>query len=207
MAKLQKTDIPKLLMLIRVNFDNAYNFKSEEEATLLVDYWYNVLKDYSREVIYKAFDNAIRGSEFAPKLSNIIAEADKLVNADKKTDEELWAELCDVRWEAYNAMQYCNPTYNDETRSIGQRRLKAVWDNLSPEIKAYVVTKGALAEIGGMDGEPLQYEKARFLKAMPRIRETLKARSDAEQFIQLCEGNNLKLSFGSFDQKGTKNES
>lgn len=207
MAKLQKTDIPKLIMLIRVNFENAYNFKSEEEATLLVDYWYNVLKDYSREVIYKAFDNAIRGSEFAPKLSNIIAEADKLVNAGKKTDEELWAELCDVCWEAHCAYQYCLPIYNDGTQKEGRTRLKRVWDCLSPEIKAYVVNKSGLSDIGGMNEEALQYEKARFFKAMPRIRETLKARSDAEQFIQLCEGNNFKLSFGSFDQKGTKNES
>lgn len=194
--KLQKTDIPKLLMLIRVNFDNVYNFKTEDEAKLLVEYWYECLKDYPQEVVYKAFDNAIRSSEFAPKLSNISAEADKLVNACKKTDEELWAELCDVRWEAYNAMQYCNPTYNDETRSIGQRRLKALWDNLSPEIKTYVVTQRGLAEIGGMNEEALQYEKARFLKAMPRIRETLKNRKAATQFLKLTGTSDLQKLLG-----------
>ena len=199
--KLQKTDIPKLLMLIRVNFENAYNFKSEEEAKMLVEYWYECLKDYPQEVVYKAFDNAIRGSEFAPKIANIIAEADKLINAGRKTDEELWAELCDVRWEAYNAMQYCNPTYNDETRSIGQRRLKALWDTLSPEIKTYVVTKAGLAEIGGMDDETLKYEKARFLKSMPRIRETLKNRKAATRFLQLNGASDLTKLLGDGDKR------
>lgn len=201
MAKLQKTDIPKLLMLIRVNFENAYNFKSEEEAKMLVEYWYECLKDYPQEVVYKAFDQAIRSSEFAPKLSNIIAEADKLVNAGKKTDEELWAELCDIRWEAYNAWQYCNPMYNEETRKEGLRRIQNVWDDLSLEIRAYVVNKSGLAEIGGMDGETLQYEKARFLKAMPRIRETLKNRKAATRFLQLNGASDLTKLLGGGDKR------
>lgn len=195
--KLQKTDIPKLLMLIRVNFENAYNFKTEDEAKLLVEYWYECLKDYPQEVVYKAFDNAIRGSEFAPKLSNIIAEADKLVNADKKTDEELWSELCGKCWLAWHAMAYCNPAYPETTQQEGQRKLQEIWDNTSPEIKAYVVDEASLAEIGGMDRETLQYEKARFLKAMPRIRETLKNRQVATQFLQLTDAGDLIKLLGS----------
>lgn len=190
--KLQKTDIPKLLMLIRVNFENVYNFKSEDEAKLLVEYWYECLKSYPREVVYKAFDNAIRGSEFAPKIANILAEADKFVNAGKKTDEELWAELCDVRWDAFNAMQCCHPKYTEDSQKKGRTNLQKIWDNISPEIKAYVVDTAGLAELGGMDRDHLQFEKARFFKAMPRIRETLKNRQAATKFLNLTgTGSNL----------------
>lgn len=192
MAKLQKTDIPKLLMLIRVNFDNAYNFKTEEEAKLLVESWYEYLKDYPKEVVQGAVNNAIRGSEFAPKIKNILDEADKLINAGKKTDEELWAELCDVRWEAYHAMQYCKNVYPKSTQQEGQSRLNEVWHGLSPEIRAYVVNTTGLADIGGMDRETLQYEKSRFLKAMPRIRETLKYRQASTEFLKLVDAVDLK---------------
>ena len=203
-STLQKTDIPKLIMLIRVNFENAYNFKSEDEAKLFVMYWYSCLKDYPREVVYAAFNNAIRGSEFAPKIANIIAEAEKLVNAGNKTDDELWAELCDIRWEAYNAWQYCNQMYNEETRKEGLRRIQNVWDDLSLEIRAYVVNKSGLAEIGGMDIEKLQYEKARFLKAMPRIRETLKNRQAATQLLEMTYANDLIKLLGSGEDKEQK---
>lgn len=201
MAKLQKTDIPKFLMLIRVNFENAYNFKSEEEAKILVEYWYKWLKDYPQEVVRTAVENAICNSEFAPKIKNILDEADKLVNAGNKTDEELWAELCDVRWEAYNAWQYCNPAYCEDTQKEGRSRLQKVWDNLSPEIKTYVVNKLGLAELGGMNSEQLQYEKARFFKSIPRIRETLKNREAATQFLKLTGTSDLQKLLGSGDKK------
>lgn len=196
MAKLQKTDIPKLLMLIRVNFDNAYNFKTEEEAKLLVESWYEYLKDYPKEVVQGAVNNAIRGSEFAPKIKNILDEVEKLMTANKKTDEELWAELCDVRWEAYRAMQYCKTEYPEATQREGQIRLQTVWDGLSAEIRAYVVNMSGLADIGGMDREALQYEKARFLKAMPRIRETVDNRQVSTEFLKLTGATNWKQLLG-----------
>lgn len=202
MAKLKKTDIPKLIMLIRTNFENAYNFKTEEEGALLIAYWYECLKEYTQEVVYQAFNNAIKNSEFAPKIKNILEEADKLVNAGKKTDEELWAELKDVLYEALDASHYCNPQYNEETRKYGRDKLDKIWEDLSDEIKAYCVNISGLIEIAAMESESRQFEKARFLKAMSRLRETLKNRKESEQFLQLMGANGLKLLLGNKKDEG-----
>lgn len=193
MAKLKKTDIPQLIMLIRTNFENAYNFQSEEEGALLIGYWYESLKEYSREVVFKAFDNAIKTSDFAPKIKNILDEIDKLVNAGNKTDEELWAELVDVLYETYDAG--CDLMYGEEAYRRGTERLNRIWAALSEEIKAYCVTISGLREIASMNSETRVYEKGRFLKAMPRIRETLKNRKASEQFLKLA-GGGLTLLLG-----------
>lgn len=193
MTKLKCEDIPKLLMLIRVNFENAYNFKSEDEAKLLVEYWYECLKVYPREVVYKAFDNAIKSSEFAPKIATILSEVNKLVEANGKTDEELWAELCRVKYEAYDASLSCNPQYSVETQKEGKKRLDAVWRNLSPEIMLYVVDEIGLARIGAMDDEALQYEKTQFFKSMSRLRVKLRTREEVKNLFKLTGAIDLPL--------------
>lgn len=195
MANLKKTDIPQLIMLIRTNFENAYNFQSEEEGRLLIAYWYDCLKEYPREVVFQAFNNAIKSSEFAPKIKNILDEVDKLVNAGKKTDEELWAELRGVLYEVFDASRYCNPQYSEDTYKYGKERLDKVWNELSEEIKTYLVNLSTLIDIASGDEESRQYEKGRFLKAMPRIRETLKNRKASEQFLKLA-GGGLTLLLG-----------
>lgn len=194
MAKLKKTDIPKLIMLIRTNFENSYNFKTEEEGAVLIAYWYDCLKDYPQEVVYQAFNNAIKNSEFAPKIKNILDEVNKLVNAGEKTDEELWAELSGVLYAVDDAS--CDLRYGEECYKRGCARLNKIWSELSEEIKAYCVTISGLREIAAMDNEGRQYEKGRFLRAMPRIRETLKNRKSSEQFLKLAGASDLVLLLG-----------
>lgn len=196
MAKLKKTDIPKLIMLIRTNFENAYNFQSEAEGAMLVAYWYDCLKDYSQEVVFQAVSNAIKTSDFAPKIKNILDEVDKLVNAGQKTDEELWAELRSVLYEVFDASRYCNPQYSEETYKYGKERLDKVWNELSEEIKTYLVNLSTLIDIACADEESRQYEKGRFLKAIPRIRETIKNRKASEQFLKLAGASGLTLLLG-----------
>lgn len=191
MAILKKSDMSKLIMLIRTNFENAYNFKTEEETRLFIDYWYDCLKEYPREVVYKAFDNAIRHSEFAPKIKNILEEAEKLTSADKKTDEELWAELTSVLYEVYDASRNLNPQYSEETRADGANRIDKIWGELSEEIKGYVVNKSTLIEISELDDGSRQYEKGRFLRRMPTVKESLKNRHASEQFLKLTGASNL----------------
>lgn len=116
---------------------------------------------------------------------------DKLVNANKKTDEELWAELVSVLYETHDAS--CDLRYGDESYRRGTAKLSKIWSELSEEIKAYCVNISGLREIAAMDNESRVFEKGRFLKAMPRIKETLKNRQASEQFLKLAGSNGLTL--------------
>lgn len=180
MTPLKKTDIHKLLVLIRANFENAYNFKTEEEARLLVEFWYDSLKGYPKELVYQAVGNAIKRSEYAPKIANVLNEIERLTGANAKTDIELWAELDDVLYEVSDTAQYLRYPQHYERAN---KKLQKLYDVLSDEIKLYVVNVSALVFIAEMDAESLKFEKVRFLKTMPTLKEHSRNKKAAEQFL------------------------
>lgn len=182
MTVLKKTDIHKLLVLIRANFENAYSFKTEEEARILIEFWYDSLKEYPQEVVYQAVGNAIRHSEFAPKIANILNEIKVLNSFNYKTDIELWAELDNVLYEVYDTSRYLRYPQHFDT---ADKKLNEIYKALSEEIKLFVVNVSTLIEIAEMDDESRKFEKARFLKTMPSLREHAKNKAQAEQFLKL----------------------
>lgn len=180
MTQLEKTDIHKLLVLIRANFENAYNFKTKEEAALLIEFWFDTLKNYPKELVYQAVGNSIKHSEFAPKIASVLKEIERLTSVNEKTDIELWSELDEVLYEVDDAAKYLRyPQQCEEAH----KKIQEVYRTLSDEIKLFVVNTSTLVEIARMDGESRKFEKARFLKAMPSLREHSRDKKDAEQFL------------------------
>lgn len=190
MTELKPKDILDVITLIRVNFDNAYNFKTEEEAKMLVSFWYDSLKEYSKEVVYQAVANAIKHSEYVPKLANILNEIKALSSLNEKTDIELWAELDDILYEVYDTAQYLRYPQHFES---ADKKLNELYNALSDDIKLFVVNVSTLIEIAAMDKESRKFEKARFLKSMPDLREHAKNKAQAEQFLKLAGAENLSF--------------
>lgn len=198
---LRKTDIHKILLIIRSNYENAYNFKSSEEASLLIDFWYNALKVYPREAVIQATYSAIRNCDYAPRISNIIREVKVLLNSGKPTQEELWAQLTGVLHKVSETAAYLK--YSQYNR-WAVMRLEEIYNALSDELKLYLVNVSQLIEVAQMDTEALKYEKYHFFKAIPRLLEHAEDKAKAEQFMRLCEGD-LRLFIG--EGNGKKNNS
>lgn len=190
MTQLKPKDILNIIALIRVNFENSYNFKTEEEAKLLVEFWFKSLKEYPKELVCQAANNAIKHSEFAPKIANIINEIKALNAINEKTDIELWAELDNILYEVYDTAQYLRYQQHFDN---ADKKLNAIYNSLSDEIKLFVVNVSTLIEIAAMDSESRKFEKSRFLKIMPSLREHAKHKVQAEQFLKLTGAKDLTL--------------
>ncbi len=190
MTALKKEDIPKILAFIRTNFENAYSFKTHEDAQLLMEFWYDTLKEYPKEVVTQAVCNAIKHSQFAPKIANILDEIKALKSVNEKTDIELWAELENVLYTVYDTAQYLRyPQHYDRA----DKKLNEIYNALSAEIKLFVVNLSTLIEIAEMDGESRKYEKARFLRTMPSLREHAENKTQAEQFLRLVGASDMSF--------------
>lgn len=176
MTALKKQDVIKILTLIRANYDNAYAHTSPEEAEMLVNFWYDCLNKFSYEIVYEATQNAICKSEYIPRLANIVSEAEKLVSPDKKSDEELWAELSDKLSQVYDVSRYL--LYPQHYKKASEQ-LDKIYDSLSDEIKLYVVNVSTMIEISEMPTDKLGFEKARFFKQMPVLRANAKDKKSA----------------------------
>lgn len=180
MKKLTKRDIGIYLVKINLNFENAYNF-GDDEQSLLVESWYEALSEYPKEICDRAVNNALKYARFAPKLGDIVEEIEKLMNADSKSDEELWAELMNVTAKVYDISRYLK--YEQYFKNA-TAKLRDIYDGLSGELKLYVVNISTLIEISELPRESLPYEKARFFKQMPVLRRHAEEKQTAKKLLE-----------------------
>lgn len=188
--QLTKNDVIKIIELIRVNYDNAYSGLSPDETKLLIDFWYESLKKYPRDVVNECVKNAISSCEYAPRLANIVKEIRRIQEASAATNEQLWAELEGVLTKVYQISRYLSyPQYSEWTNA----ELNKIYDDLSDEIKLFVVNRSTLVEISAMTDENLQFERARFFKQMPILRQHYYDSMDAKEFLLMANfGQELK---------------
>lgn len=179
MKKLTKRDIGIYLVKINLNFENAYNF-GDDEQSLLIESWYEALSEYPKEICDRAVNNALKQAKFAPKLGDIVEQVQKLLNADSKSDEELWAELMGVTAKVYDISRYLK--YEQYFKNASAK-LRKIYDSLSEALKLYVVNISTLIEISELPQESLPFEKARFFKQMPILRKHAEEKIAAMKFF------------------------
>ena len=184
MDKLTRQNIIIYITKIRLNFENAYNVSCDEEFDLLVESWYDVLKEYPKEVCDKALNQALKKAKFAPRLGNVTEEIEKIMSSNDKTDEELWAELTSVLGKVYEVSRYLQyPQYV----AWADNRLKEIYNNLDKNLQLYLVGYKALIELSEISAENMQFEKTRFFKQIPTVRKKNYEREQSKIFLDTVE--------------------
>lgn len=179
--QLTHNDILRIIELIRVNYDNAYSGYNNEQTITLRDFWYESLKNYPKEVVFESVKNLIIKNEFAPRLANIIEESERLITPNKKSDEELWAELSSVLGKVYDISRYL--TYPQYVKWANEK-LNKIYSSLSEELKLFVVNVSTLVDIAAMTEESLQFERARFFRQMPQLKKHGAQKAAAQKFLE-----------------------
>lgn len=181
MAQVTLNDINQYITMIRINFENAYKSQTAEEREMLLMSWYAILKNYPKEICDVAVLNAIKNAEFAPRIGAIVSEIDKMQSAFEKTEAELWNELERRLREVVDCVYSFKFTYiepNGLSQGDNARlRVKAIFNELPPELREYVQNPSGLIQLSKLRDEQLNFEKGRFNKAMPVLRERAKTRA------------------------------
>lgn len=187
-----KTDIIKFLTKIRVNFENAYKCNTKEENILLVESWYDILHKYPKEICEKAVNEALEHATQgkAPRIGDIVGYIKKMQSAYEKDDNDLWAEFTDTFWEVRRCAGMLRYNYIDGTDGLSQgerahKRLAEIYNALDPALKDYCRNTGALIELAQYSDEQLTYERGRFMRIMPTVRERVKTRQEMPDNIRL----------------------
>jgi hypothetical protein len=201
MDKLKQTDILQILTLIRANYENAYANKGDEEAELLVKFWFESLNKYPRSAVLEGTKNAIRNCEYPPRLANIIDEIKKLITSNDPSDEELWAQLNGVLGRVYRTSRYLQyPQHYQWAKD----KIQEIYNGLNENLKLYVVNPSSLVEISELEPEVLAFEKARFYKHMPVLRKNNSDKKAAEEFLKLCNSSEKQALPQTTDKKNNK---
>ncbi len=186
--KLKRTDIIIYILKIRLNFENAYPTTGDRELDLLVESWYDCLCDYPKEACDAAVNNCLKRAKFAPRLGDITEEIETLLHPDRKSDEELWAELCSVLGKVYDLSRYL--TYPQHYKRA-YAKLSEIYSALSEDLKLYIVNLSTLIELSELSDENMPFEKNRFFKQMPVLRKHGENKQAAQKFL-----NGVKNSIG-----------
>lgn len=193
-----KKDIIAMVGMIKANYTYAYKDVAKEDMLMLIESWYLSLAKYEKEVISVAFQRAIESCKYPPTLADIMQNIKDIREANEKTDAELWDDLVRVLPQVGRVAYFGTRQYWDNGRLVyPAEELQRIYEGLPPILKEYV---GGVSELVSLARqETLEYEKGRFLKALP----TLKQRDEIKQTIspdilQLA-GGSVKALQGSVD--------
>lgn len=187
--KLKRSYLAKVFSIIRVTYPNAYPTKTEDEELMLVETWYEIFNKYPQEVFDRALHKAMETSEFAPKPATVMKAINDMKTAYEKDDNELWAELQSVLREVSKCVYRFGHTYV-EADGVSQgdkarRRVAEIFDGLDPALKDYCRDQRGLVELARYTDEQTSYERGRFMRIMPTVRERIKTRHDTPENVRV----------------------
>ncbi len=197
--ELNKSEIVKIISAIKIQCPETLQYRNETEFDILVDMWFEILKDYPKEIVWAAVRNALKNTVYQKQnwIGAINQEIEKMQVAYEKDENELWAELTGVLREVNDCAYKFKFNYV-EANGLTQgenayNRVKEIYGNLSPELKEYIRNEKGLIDLGNCTLQELNFEKGRFLKTMPTIKQRAKTRAQTGSMQGLIQGLSIHL--------------
>lgn len=178
---MQRATAVRMITEINVNFRYTYKNMTKQDMQIMTARWYDCLKSYSDEEVEGAFRTALCRSSMPPTIADIIGIIDRQKRLSEPSDMALWSEI-------KQAVRKIQRTVHDkdygfrqlyELKGIAQD-LDDIYCNLREDIRAYIDFDSFCA-FGAYTDEQLQFERARFLKAIPEMREAMRDKRMIEQ--------------------------
>jgi len=178
---LTKKDIAGMIAVISATYKNAFNEASDKTLGIVVNVWFNALKDYDQKLVQYAFGEVLKERTFQPTLADITLKINELQEATMDSPEELWNEFRKIlKYTNRNAgsLNFINAIeLNGKSQAqIARENIEQAYANASQEIKDYCMNWQEMVQVGKQlyDYEDAVFLKARFLKAIPRLRNRAK---------------------------------
>lgn len=179
----------KMIQIIKKNYNYAYKDLTPADIEELVDFWYDCLKDYDKQVVAVAFRQTIIECKMPPALADIIEHIKELQNAGVCNDAELWNILDTAR---QKVATICGLFDWDNYLSSGKRiypmqELENIYLELPVELQEWVGGKQGLKALSFIKDETsLNVEKARFMKTIGQTKKNIQIKNEFPQIVAKC---------------------
>lgn len=87
-----RKEIKNMLRIVEIEYPSAFKGMTENDMVLKLNLWESQFAPYDKDIVLKAFYNCIAKSEFAPKISSIFEEMNKLETGGDE-EQALWEQL------------------------------------------------------------------------------------------------------------------
>lgn len=159
-------------------------YAKDVDIGYLVSVWERLLKDYSDQEVSAGLLGAMQKCETPPTPAHVIAEIEKIRDAEKPSDAYVIEAYKDALAAVYHNSINIGVGLEIDGISLHDRAMRAIniiYDEMPEEAKEHVGSVRALIDKAARTrGEKeLSIEEATFRKALPSIRERLKYRQTA----------------------------
>lgn len=169
-------------------------YAKEADVKALVKTWELLLYSYSDNDVKAAMIKCLQTCKTPPTPADVIEQLTALKQSKQLTSESLWGRFLDTMHKVDDLSYRLNFTFvEDNGLTQGQNarnKISRIWEQLPQELKSYIGSQGELIRMAReYDDTALTFEKARFLKALPSIRES----HECQQVIAVCQNPDLKM--------------
>lgn len=208
MNRLTEQDALKMITVIRENYQGAYNLESEDEIRLILQTWVECFEGYDREAVAVAFKEAIKNCRYAPTIADIISILRDYEQSGEASDNDLWSMLDRAIYDTatlvgrfeYTAIPMGSTLTQGE---MARREFYDMYEGLDPLIKDFLSSPQQLIHLSNLTLEQIGYEKSRFFKALPNLRQRARVRNETNpEILALCQGG--LRSFNDIDKPAVK---
>lgn len=179
----------KMIQIIKKNYNYAYKDLTASDLEELVDFWYDCLKDYDKQIVATAFRQTIIECKMQPTLADIIEHIKELQNAGVGNDAELWNILDTARQKVATICGLFDwDTYiRGEKRIYPMQELENIYSELPVELQEWVGGKQGLKALSFIKDETsLNVEKARFMKTIGQTKKNIQIKNEFPQIVAKC---------------------
>ena len=180
----------KMIQIIKKNYNYAYKDLTPADIEELVDFWYDCLKDYDKQVVAVAFRQTIIECKMPPALADIIEHIKELQNAGMGNDAELWNILDTARQKvaskcgSFDWDTYITRDGDDIIRIYPMQELEKIYNELPIELQEWVGGKQGLKSLSYINDETsLSVEKARFMKTIGQTKKNIEIKKEFPQIV------------------------
>ena len=168
-----KTKIAEIIATIKAIYPY---YAKDSDIGITAKVWALVLKDIPDNIVEVAFLKCIQTCKVPPTPADVFEKISAMAELTKETDEELWSIYTKALKQTATQMYYFQFTCiepNGKTQGENARiKVTSIWDKLPERLKQYIGSEGELMRMARNYGEEeLKFEKTRFLKTLPTIKE------------------------------------
>lgn len=168
-----KTKIAEIIATIKSIYP-YYAKDSNIEITARV--WELTLKDIPDNIVEVAFLKCIQTCKMPPTPADVFEKINAMAEVTKETDEELWGIYTKALKQTATQIYYFQFTFiepNGKTQGQNARaKVTSIWGGLPERLKQYIGSEGELLRMArDYTDDELKFEKTRFLKTLPTIKE------------------------------------
>lgn len=150
-------------------------YAKEADVSVLVKLWNSLLREFPDEVVEVAFYKCLQTCKMPPTPADVLERIKALHEATEPTDEELWNVFTKALNETERQIYRFPYTFVEENGLTqgenARRKVQELWEGLPEKVKQYIGGKGEFIRMAQThDSDELKFEKTRFLKTMPIIK-------------------------------------